>query len=128
MLSKLKQATKDIEEILADVEEVYKSVTERQSQIDRLIIDLEHEIELENYPAHKMMLKYKELKACFRLRRKYKNELEYLMAIRPSLNLSVVSASNKALHAVVEKMERKRYYHRIKEELRIEILEEAKKI
>ena len=122
------QSTQEIKEILSRIEEVYKNANEKQSQIDQLINDIEHEIELQNFSAPQMMVKYKELKACFRLRRKYKNDLEYLLAYRPSLNIMLTDKSFKAIYTVKSKMDKKNYCHRIKEELRMEILKEAETI
>lgn len=128
MLSQLRKATKDIEIILKEIEDIYSNASEKQSQIDQLIVDIEHEIELESCSAPFMMMKYKQLKACFKLRRKYKDELEYLLGIRATLNLGVTTTAQKALSTVVSRMDKRKYSHRIKEELRLEILKEAEEM
>lgn len=128
MLSQLRKATKDIEVILKEIEDIYLNASEKQSQIDQLIVDIEHEIELESCSAPQMMSKYKQLKACFKLRRKYKDELEYLLGIRGSLNLGLTTKAHQTLSTVESKMNKRKYSHRIKEELRLEILKEAEEM
>lgn len=128
MLSQLRKATRDIEIILKEIEDIYLNASEKQSQIDQLIVDIEHEIELESCSAPLMMAKYKQLKACFKLRRKYKDELEYLLGIRGSLNLGLTTKAHQTLSTVESKMNKRKYSHRIKEELRLEILKEAEEM
>ena len=128
ILSQMRKATNENEAVLKNIESMYEAASMKQSQIDQLIVDIEHEIELESCSAPLMMAKYKQLKACFKLRRKYKDELEYFLSIRGSLNLGITTTAQKALTTVAGRMDKRKYSHRIREELRLEILKEAEEI
>lgn len=111
---------------LDKIEEAYNSAVEKQSILDNLKNDIEHEIELEKLSGSEMMVKYKELQACLRLRRKYKDDLEYLLSIRVSLNLSHTKSASKKVSEIDDVMSNKKYKIRIQQEVREEVLKRGK--
>lgn len=113
---------------LDKIEEAYNSAVEKQSILDNLKNDIEHEIELEKLSGSEMMVKYKELQACLRLRRKYKDDLEYLLSIRVSLNLSHTKSASKKVSEIDDVMSNKKYKIRIQQEVREEVLKEVSSI
>lgn len=117
-----------IQEQIDSFEKFYKDATEKQSLLDNLKNDIEHEIELDKLSGSEMMKKYKELQACLKLRRKYKNDIEYLNSIRGQFNLSILKGATKSFNETNKKMESKTYRQRIEGELREEILKEISEI
>jgi len=109
---------------LENIEKMYAEATEKQSILDNLRNDIEHEIELNKLSGSEMMIKYKELQACLRLRRKYKDGLEYLLSIRIGLNLTQVKNAKENISKVDNKLINRDYSNRVKQEVREELLKE----
>ena len=119
---------KSIDVELKKIEDAFNSATKKQSMLDNLRNDIEHEIELDKLSAVEMTKKYKELQACLRLRRKYKDELEYLLAIRDSVNLTLTKNAKERVEKVDKKLSNRTYNIRIKQEVRDELLKELEMI
>lgn len=109
---------------LGKIEHEFDRATRKQSMLENLRNDIEHEIELNKLSGSEMMKKYKELQACLKLRRKYKDELEYLLIIRSELNLDRTKVAKESVLKVDKKLSDRKYKHRIKQEVRDELLKE----
>lgn len=115
----------NIKQSIDIINQQYKENSTKLSQIDLLISDLYHEIEFDKLTAPQMMIKFKELKACLKIRRTYKNEHEYLQSVVSSLNNSKIEVAISNSNRVEKKESEKIYKKRIKDEVRNEILKYA---
>ena len=120
----LKNELEKMKSSVSVIDEQFKMCSEKQSQLDLLLIDIYHEIELEKLSAPEMMKKYKELKACLTIRRRYKNMLEYINIVRGSIKTGNFDGAIKGIESLDKREGNKKYHHRIKAELREEILSE----
>lgn len=120
----LKEQMSTIQSAIDTIEEQYKLCTEKQSQLDMLLVDIYHEIELDKLSAPEMMSKYKELKAVLKLRRKYKDAVEHILIARQYFNPKNVHTTLKGIDTMEKKDSRRTYSHRIKKEVRAELISE----
>lgn len=120
----LKEQISIIKSSIEIVEEQYKLCTEKQSQLDMLLVDIYHEIELDKLSAPEMMSKYKELKAVLKLRRKYKDAVEHILVARQYFNPKNASTTLKGLDTIEKKDSHRTYSQRIKKEVREELISE----
>jgi hypothetical protein len=115
----------DVVEITNEIEKRYTCVKGKISVIDKLIVELEHEIEFTNKDAIQQSTTYRLLKDTFRLRRYYKNIFDCLSTVRLSVNTTL---STKAMSDFVEKEEihgKSRFKKRLKSDERERVLEEV---
>ena len=122
----IKKNLKEIQSLTKDIEKEYKNTKHKQSILDKLIVDLEHEIEFDKMDAIDMSKKIKEMRAVLKLRRKYKNNMEYFTEIRKSINPMQVGKSLVSWDNIRIKQENKKYTHRVNEEVRNEGLDEIR--
>lgn len=115
-----------IKESMQALMEEHEMAREKVSQLDLIVVDIHHEVELEKMSGPAMMTKFKELQACLKLRRKYKNRVSRFQTIQALLDPDPYA---EAIHALRKKEEcegRRTYTHRIRQDVRKEILEEVK--
>lgn len=120
----LLEKNKEIHDILQEIEDKYKEAKEKQSIIDSIRNDILHEIELNRYSAIQMTKKYKELQATLQIRRRYKDNLEYLKTFKSSLSVGLSNSAHTNINSLHTKFVKRTYNKRIKEEVRNEILSE----
>jgi len=123
LISKLDIISKEVD----DINVVNKEQNLKYSQLDKLRNDILHEIELNNISGSAMLIKYKELKAILRLRRKYKNNLAMLACFKTRINVSTGNAKKAILNKRAE-LEKRHYKRRIEESVRQELLNEIEDI
>jgi len=105
MIEKLKEILDTVSTKVEEIEVLYTMSIEKHSIIDKMVVQLLHEIELENVDAVSMMKQIKELKGVLKLRRKYKDNVDYLVVVRSMLNKSVVKAYNQKITELEGKKE-----------------------
>lgn len=120
MLTRLKEAN----EFITGLKERERFVNTRQKQVESLIIDIEHELELDNMRRGVMGVKMKELRMALKLRRKYKDEGIQLYKAITSIEKDGMTKAIQEVTHYQQKMETRCYTNRIGEELRAELLGE----
>jgi len=118
----LQDKIKEIELIIQELETNYNYCNEKQSQLDKIIVDIEHEIEFDSVDGSTMLLRYKEFKSALRLRRMYKDKVAEYLSIRANINPNIIISANRQLDKIIIDRDSRGYRHRIKKELRKEIL------
>ena len=123
MDARLKSELQTITNSILAIQNLHKEASSKISQTDLLLSDLYHEIEFEKLTAPQMMVKFKELKQCLKVRRQHKVEFEALQSVVASLD------SNK-LHSIVKVSNKteKKYRTKIESSVRKEILNCAKEL
>ena len=116
---------KELENIKIELEKLenkYDELKIKHSIIDKIILDVEHEIGLDPADGKRMLWKYKELKQFLQLRWKIRDEIQLLDLIRPQLNLGVLYKLENNQIELEKKLENRTYTKRITQEIRENIL------
>lgn len=124
----LEEVCEKILDELQKVEDEYILAKTRHSQIERIIVDIEHEIELDKPSGSDMVKKYKELQTAFRLRRIYKDDVDYLIKFRETSNLKQTKKTINGISSTEISKNNRNYRTRIEHEVRINLLSEFDKI
>lgn len=117
-----------LRDILQDIEDEYKRAYAKVGVVDKIIVDIEHEIELERFDAVGMVKKYKELQTAFRLRRKYKDDTEFLRNFRHTINVKELNKSAKSINSTYNSQSNRKYGLRVRVETRAEVLAEFEEL
>lgn len=117
-----------LEKILEEIESTYEEAKEKSSILDQIRNDILHEIELDNLDAIAMTRKFKELKATLKLRRKYKDNVNYLIKFRQNLNLKMSKKTIASIKGLEKQLDKRKYSNRIESSIRKEILNEVENI
>ena len=123
-VQKARETLLQLKEKIHELEVMWKTLNAKQSSIDKMIVQLEHEIEIQNLDAVGMAKKYKELKGIFRLRRKYKNEIEVISTTRSLYSENNINTCISNFNKSKDGQATKRFKDRITEEVRKELLKE----
>lgn len=118
----------ELKNILDEIEDNYNKAKSKSSVIDKIIVDIEHEIEFDKPSGAQMVKKYKELQTAFRLRREYKDNVDYFIKFRSGLNIKHISISEKGLENQQKSNENRKYSKRVAIETRDEVLAEFEKM
>jgi hypothetical protein len=119
----------DIKIITSEIEQEFNTTKEKLSQLDRLQVDIYHDIEDSKLddPSDKVKI-FDELDSCLSLRRYYKERLAYLDSIRSSLTLESIEQALEGVERVTQRIESKQWEHKINDELKQELLSESNKL
>ena len=128
MLDTLKNLMEVADGAITEIEKLYNSSTEKHSTLDKYVVQLLHEIELNDFDAVGMAKQIKELKSVLKLRRKYKDQIDYFLGIRGFVNKSNFEKATKGLETVIKNKKDRKFKDRISEKLREEIIDEASKM
>lgn len=72
----------EIKKLVSEGDSYYKELRKKHSLVEKLKLDIEHEIELDRLSASAMMKKYKEYKNLLETRRIIKDEIDFMSKIR----------------------------------------------
>jgi hypothetical protein len=118
----ISQKILDINKVLKsakkDVNAQFTELSEKNSQIDGIVNDILHAIELEKMDAIELMRNAKQLKSALKVRRTIKNDMDILRQIRDRFN----SANFKEVDKSIDAISRKTYTQRVAYEIRQEVL------
>jgi hypothetical protein len=95
------------------LEDLYNESVQGQSLLDKLLLDLEHEIEFNKYDAIHMMKKYKELRDFLNLRRYYKDCQEVLTETRKFMILPRAMQIEGSYNSVKLRQDKRKYTNRV---------------
>ncbi len=117
-----------IETIVNDIDLKYDEAREKHSYFDKLKLDIEHEMELDVLSASERACKYKEYHSCLKLRRKYKEGVEYFLKAKSCLNIAGIESAKIGIDQIEFTNSKKSYTHRVNKEMRQELLDEINRI
>jgi hypothetical protein len=117
-----------LEDALRIIETELSSCREKYYKIEDMILDIRHDMELKDFDAISNAKLFKEFKSILRLRRNYKDKIDYLNAFRCNLNLNVIDKCKLDLSLIHVKKENRKYHNRITDELKQELLNEYNNI
>ena len=114
----------DISKLVEELEIKFKHAREKTTQLDRMLVQIYHEIEFGKMDAVAIMKKHKELKGVLKLRRLYKNRLERMRVTRSTLSKGAVNEIINNYSKSQKGQSKKQFKDRISEEIRKELLAE----